>query len=101
MSVYVDTMRPTRKTSSWPFIASCHMVADTQVELFEIAENLGLLDRWFQSHRTLPHYDLTTNKRRQAIQRGAQIKTPKELIQLSRTEEFRRNWNLNPTVAKP
>lgn len=52
---------------------SCHMSADSLNELHEFASRLGLKRAWFQPGRTLflCHYDLTPNKRAQAIRMGA------------------------------
>lgn len=49
---------------------SCHLSADSTEELHEFATRLGLKRAWFQGGR-MPHYDLTPNKRRQAVQLGA------------------------------
>jgi len=47
------------------------LFADTLEELHLFAGRLGLHRKWFQDHRRLPHYDLTPNKRRQAVALGA------------------------------
>jgi hypothetical protein len=51
--------------------ASCHMYADTEVELHSCAAYIGLKRSWFQNE-SLQHYDLTANKRIQAIAAGVQ-----------------------------
>jgi hypothetical protein len=73
MAVYVDRIMKWGRTASWPYEESCHLVADTLEELHELAESIGLRRQWFQAglgHR-VPHYDLTPNKRDQAIRNGA------------------------------
>lgn len=51
----------------------CHMFADTDAELHEMAQRIGLRRVW---HQTSPphrwsHYDLTPPRRKAAIARGA------------------------------
>jgi hypothetical protein len=50
---------------------SCHLTTDGPLdELHAFAARLGLQRAWFQPGST-PHYDLTPNKRAQALQLGA------------------------------
>lgn len=57
-----------------------HLVADSLDELHEFAYRLGLKRRWFQDKR-LPHYDLTTaRKRRRAVIEGAWLVTSREIV---------------------
>jgi hypothetical protein len=72
MSLYVDDMlRPAtvgRVRSRWS-----HLFADTTEELVAFAESLGLRAEWIQhpgTHRE--HFDVTANKRDEAIRRGAE-----------------------------
>ena len=65
MPVYVDKSR-----NSFRGMIMCHMLADSVEELHAFAERLGLERSWFQPGST-PHYDLSTRKRRIAIQLGA------------------------------
>jgi hypothetical protein len=65
----------------WPFgrMVMCHMVADTEAELDEMAAKLGLRRGWKQGNRdrkpgtvgALVHYDIAKSKRAQAIRLGA------------------------------
>lgn len=80
MTVYVDSAkipaRVGRMTSRWS-----HLTADTQSELHDFAERLGLKREWFQTckARCGPvgkpcvhwHYDVTAGKRVEAIRLGA------------------------------
>lgn len=60
----------------------CHMVSDLNVEeLHEFAKTLGMRRSWFQNRERFPHYDITANKREQAIKLGAASVTGRELIQ--------------------
>lgn len=51
---------------------SCHMTADTRAELDQFAERIGLRRTWvqFDPGDEFPHYDLTPNKRAQALRAG-------------------------------
>lgn len=51
---------------------SCHLWTDGPIEeLHRFAESIGMRRAWFQQHPTLPHYDLTPNRRRLAVRAGA------------------------------
>ncbi len=68
MGVYVDE-------SMWKFgrMVMCHMLADTEDELHEMAEKLGLKRRWHQiSKGGLSHYDISKSKRAKALELGAE-----------------------------
>src|SRR6476646_10485315 len=83
MAVYVDDSNiqatipdgRARHTSQWS-----HLFADTQEELHEFAERLGLRRSYFQPGKPRGdgspsphwHYDVTAGKRQQAIRLGAQ-----------------------------
>ncbi len=71
MSVYVDQLQQTTPSLRWPYHQTCHLVADSLNELHLMAARLGLRKRWFQNQASLPHYDLTSNKRALAIRLGA------------------------------
>jgi hypothetical protein len=70
VSVYVDALRPCRRTRWWPWPASCHLLADDLEELHAFAHKLGLKREWFQK-RSTPHYDLAPRRRALAIRLGA------------------------------
>ena len=74
MSVYVDPLFNTEGWSDkWPYPEACHMMADTDEELHEMAAKLKLRRSWHQScpPHSVSHYDLTRNKRYHAIRLGA------------------------------
>lgn len=51
---------------------SCHLTTDGPIEeLHAFAARIGVLREWFQEHWSAPHYDLTPNKRKEAIFAGA------------------------------
>lgn len=72
--VYVDDLKPqlprTRQARRYGTLW-CHMVADTLEELHDLAKKIGLKRAYFQGHGRFPHYDLTPNKREQALKAGA------------------------------
>lgn len=57
------------------------MMADTEGELHEMAQALGLRREWYQGD----HYDLTGARRRKAVAMGALETTSRELV-----KKFRR-----------
>lgn len=73
MAVYVDTLINYGNNSKWKYGESCHMLSDTIEELNTFALLIGLKLEWFQSgdKHTIPHYDLTSNKRKLAVNKGA------------------------------
>ncbi|MGH7131000.1 MAG: DUF4031 domain-containing protein [Phycisphaerales bacterium] len=71
MSVYVDPLLPWVKCRRWPYDEVSHMFADTLEELHAMADRLGFRRSWFQNKPHLPHYDLTSGKRAQAVAYGA------------------------------
>ena len=75
MTVYVDDMRA-------PFgrMVMCHMTADTDTELHEMADRIGVARRWFQGppKHSCPHYDIALSKRALAVQFGAVEETQRE-----------------------
>ena len=83
MSVYVDACQ------KWPTkircfkAGSCHLLADTLVELHAFAARLGMRRAWFQAHRRWPHYDLTVGKRAIAVRLGAAEITREQFVELA------------------
>jgi len=75
--IYVDSLRSCIPNRKWRWNESCHLFADSLEELHEFALKLGLKRSYFQARSVLPHYDLTGNKRREAIEKGA-----KEIVSL-------------------
>ena len=66
MAVYVDPAIHSWRGKKW-----CHLTADTEEELHQFAVRIGLKRAWFQAKASMPHYDITENKRAQAIRLGA------------------------------
>lgn len=81
MTVYVDPLFATRKSSRWKYPRACHMMADSPQELEEMARKLNLPAIYVQQPGTpLAHYDLTPNKRAKALELGAQEITAREMV---------------------
>ncbi len=74
--VYVDELQ---RRASWRYGLSCHLFADTVAELHSFAKSMKLIQAWFQDKK-VPHYDLTTSKRVQAVKLGAKETTTKDYL---------------------
>ncbi len=81
MPVYVDDMR-----ASVGRMIMCHMVADTEAELHEMASKIGVARKWYQGppKTRTPHYDIALTKRALAIELGAREITMREAAALTR-----------------
>ncbi len=90
MAVYVDRLMPSIPTEKWPFRWSCHLLADTEMELWQFAKKLGLRFSWYQGHGILKHYDLTASKRREASRLGAIAIDRRRVAQMIIQERERR-----------
>lgn len=72
--VYVDVMRPCRRTLNWRYDYSCHLMAFPEdfAALWPFAKGIGMREDWFQlDTRSLPHFDLTFRRRAAAVAAGA------------------------------
>lgn len=75
MTVYVDGL------VAWGFrirgrtVKTCHMTADTDAELHEMASRIGMKRQWAQhlddDNQYRRHYDLVESRRRRAVAAGA------------------------------
>ncbi len=83
MTVYVDIMRVCVPNKNWRWKQCCHLLADTKKELHQFAKCIHLKRGWFQN-KTLPHYDLTSGKRKLAIAKGAIAISDKKLVEMIR-----------------
>jgi len=76
MPVYVDNLY-----QEYRGMTMCHMMADTQAELLEMADSIGLQHKWIQCPNTIrEHFDVSLSKRQKAIELGAQPITKRELV---------------------
>ncbi len=93
--VYVDELRDSRvwmvrlAGSKWRYPTACHLWADLPEELKAFSAKLGLKKSWYQPHALVPHYDLTSNKRRQAIEAGAVELPMREWLRTVRSRGMR------------
>ncbi len=71
MTVYVGELFKCVPVGMWRWNSACHMFADTDEELHEMAARLRMKRSWFQDRGGVPHYDLTPSKRKWAIGYGA------------------------------
>ena len=94
MTVYVDALFTMRAKKGGAILVGkryghrwCHMVADTDDELFAMAEKLGLERRWVQESGTARvHFDLTPPKRAAAIAAGAVEIDMRQLVEIFRSK---------------
>ena len=67
MSVYVD-----EPVHTYGRMIMCHMLADTDAELHDMADRIGIARKWHQKAGTPhSHYDICKSKRVTAIKFGA------------------------------
>jgi len=66
MAVYIDRL----SDWGWRHGLSCHLIADSVSELIGFAASIGMRPEWFQP-RSSPHFDLTADKRLEAVRQGA------------------------------
>lgn len=77
--VYVDNMAA-------PFgrMFMCHMIADTQKELFEMVDKISVKRKWVQDYNTpREHFDICLSKKKLAIKLGAKEITMRELATIT------------------
>ncbi len=82
VTIYVDPPREVGRTPRYKYKYSSHMMTnhDDFAELHQMARAIGLKEEWFQGD----HYDVTSNKQRQAKLLGAKEVTTREMIRLCR-----------------
>lgn len=70
MSVYVDDMQ-----AKFGRMVMCHMLADSEAELLEMADKIGVPRKWYQrpgmAKTSTPHFDIALTKKALAIRHGA------------------------------
>lgn len=67
MTVYVDDM-----FASYGRMKMCHLFADSQQELLEFVDKIGVQRKWIQHAGTIrEHFDICSSKRDKAIAIGA------------------------------
>lgn len=67
MAVYIDTMN-----AKYGRMIMCHMLADTEEELNQMADIIGVARKWIQYSGTYKsHYDICLAKKAKALEAGA------------------------------
>jgi Protein of unknown function (DUF4031) len=91
MSVYVDNARTPVQYPGRTVWKMSHMIADTQAELDEMAEKIGVLAKYKQRPGTrMEHFDVTAEFRQRAINEGAKAVTVRELVTILRDRDVHR-----------
>lgn len=75
--VYVDDAEVQKHGYAW-----FHLVADSVQELHEFAASIGLPARAFHRGARHPHYDVTVNQRRRALQHGATAISARDAVRI-------------------
>jgi hypothetical protein len=75
VSIYVDDMR-----LRYGRMIMCHMIADTEQEMHDFADHIGVKRRWFQRD----HYDICLRTKARARQYGAIEVTRRAMVRLRR-----------------
>lgn len=76
MSVYVDDMQ-----AGFGNMVMCHMIADTNKELLEMADSIKVQRKWIQKGGTLSeHFDICLSKRKLAVKCGAIEVSQRQLV---------------------
>jgi hypothetical protein len=85
MAVYVDNFQ-----SPYGRMLMCHMIADTQKELLEMADKIGVQKKWIQDYGTqTEHFDICMSKRKKAIEFGALEINMRELVIMTANREHK------------
>lgn len=99
MTVYVDDMYTSKmgEFKRGPHVYKMsHMIADTDEELHEMADKIGVQRKWFQKPGTpTRHYDITMTMRAKAVSAGAVEITMKQAAMMCR------NRRLNGVLGEP
>lgn len=77
MAVYVDDMR-----APYGRLIMCHMLADTDTELRDMADKIGVAQKWHQGD----HFDICLSKRAIAVQHGALEITQRQAVVVRRKQ---------------
>jgi hypothetical protein len=76
MAVYVGDIE-------WKFrnMIMFHMMADTEQELMEMVDKIGVQRKWFQHHKgSYPHFDICKSKKVLALKNGAIELSDREMV---------------------
>ncbi len=74
MTIFINPLFPTARTTVWPYDQACHMISDQGVyELNGFARKIGLKASYLQTEEKhgYNHYDLNDRARSRAVNHGA------------------------------
>lgn len=80
--IYIDA--PIWKTSPKGRKTYAHMVGTTKSELDAFAVSIGVKSHFWHAHKTMPHYDITSEQCIIAISHGAVQVSSREIVQLAK-----------------
>jgi len=84
--VYVDNFK-----AKYGRMIMCHMIADTQTQLLEMADKIGVQRKWIQDFSTpREHFDIALSKRELAVKEGAKQITMIELGRMTGNREHKK-----------
>ena len=79
--IYVDSLKNNGWVLRGRHIKNCHLYGDSNEELINFAEKIGLNKEWMQKSRSgIRHFDITAKFRKKAIEIGAVEIRGKEFI---------------------
>lgn len=87
MSVYVD-----KAANKYGRMKMCHMLADTQEELHEMADKIGIKRKWYQGKASTPHYDICKAKRVLAVENGAIEADMRKVVKIIQKIRADKDW---------
>jgi hypothetical protein len=93
MPVYLD-----KSEHRYGLLIMCHMIADTPVELKNMALRIGVGLRWFQAKASTPHFDICKSKRALAIEAGALVVDRHEFVAVM--QRIRKSWPRRQSDAR-
>jgi hypothetical protein len=83
--VYVDSMNV-----SFGRMVMCHMMADTTVELLDMATKIGVAHKWIQYPGTAKeHFDICLSKKKKALDNGAIQATWRQMADLINRDKIK------------
>ena len=81
--IYIDSMN-----AKYRRMTMCHMLADSEEELLDMAKKIGVNTKWIQYPGTYKcHFDICNSKKVKALELGAIEITYSELKQLLRRKK--------------
>ena len=96
MSVYVDNFN-----AKFGRMTMCHLIADTQTELFEMVDKIGVQRKWVQDYmQPREHFDICLSKKKKAIELGAIEINMRELAEKTASREHKEDGTTLETNEK-